>query len=76
MLLKFLAEFGDQFPIVGACAVSAPIDLEAASYRFLHPRNAVYHWNLLRGMRREALDDGGEVVARDTQTLYERRKPT
>ncbi|MGE4607144.1 MAG: alpha/beta fold hydrolase [Myxococcota bacterium] len=61
MLLKFLAEFGARFPIVGACAISAPIDLEAASYRFLHPRNAVYHWNLLRSMRRETLDDGGEV---------------
>ena len=32
MLLKFLAEFGGGFPIVAACAVSAPIDLSAASY--------------------------------------------
>lgn len=61
MLLKFLAEFGEQFPIVAAGAISAPIDLEAASYRFLHRRNRVYHWNLLRNMKREALEQGGEV---------------
>ncbi len=69
MLLKFLAEFGDRFPIVGACAISAPIDLEAASYRFLHPRNAVYHWNLLRNMRREALDEGGEVTDAEREAI-------
>jgi predicted alpha/beta-fold hydrolase len=69
MLLKFLAEFGDQFPIVGACAISAPIDLEAASYRFLHPRNALYHWNLLRNMKREAIDDGGQVTDAEREAI-------
>jgi predicted alpha/beta-fold hydrolase len=71
MLLKFLAEFGDQFPIVGACAISAPIDLEAASYRFLHPRNAVYHWNLLRSMKRESLDGGGEVSDAEREAIID-----
>ncbi len=69
MLLKFLAEFGDQFPIAGACAISAPIDLEAASYRFLHPRNVVYHWNLLRNMKREALDDGGQLTPAEREAI-------
>ncbi len=71
MLLKFLAEFGDRFPIVGACAISAPIDLAAASHRFLHPRNRVYHWNLLRNMKREALDDGGEVTAAERDAILD-----
>jgi len=69
MLLKFLAEFGDGFPIVGACAISAPIDLSAAAYRFLHPRNRGYHWNLLRNMKREALEDGGEVTAAEREAI-------
>lgn len=61
MLLKFLAEFGEDFPIVGACAISAPIDLAAASYRFLDRRNVGYHWHLLRNMKLEALASGGNV---------------
>ena len=69
MLLKFLAEFGDGFPIVGACAISAPIDLEAASHRFLHPRNVLYHWNLLRNMKREALEDGGELTGAERRAI-------
>jgi predicted alpha/beta-fold hydrolase len=69
MLLKFLAEFGDQFPIVGACAVSAPIDLAAASQRFLDPRNRFYHWHLLRNMKREALEDGGEVTDAEREAI-------
>jgi len=69
MLLKFLAEFGRKFPIIGGCAISAPIDLAAASHRFLHPRNIVYHWNLLRSMKREALDDGGEVTGAERDAI-------
>jgi predicted alpha/beta-fold hydrolase len=62
MLLKFLAEFADGFPIAAACAVSAPIDLAAACYRILEPRNRFYHWNLLRSMKREALEEGGHLT--------------
>jgi predicted alpha/beta-fold hydrolase len=71
MLLKFLAEFGDDFAIRGACAISAPIDLAAASQRFLHPRNRLYHWHLLRNMKREALDDGGELSAAERQAAID-----
>ena len=69
MLLKFLAEFGDRFPIVGACAVSAPIDLAAASHRFLHRRNLGYHWHLLRNMKREALEDGGDLSDAEREAI-------
>ena len=55
MLLKFLAEHASAFDVRAAVSVSAPIDLAASSQRFLHPRNHVYHWHLLRNMRREAL---------------------
>ena len=69
MLLKFLAEFGSRFAIRAACAISAPIDLAAASQRFLDARNRLYHWHLLRNMKREALDDGGELSAAERQSV-------
>ena len=52
MILKYAAEFGG---LRGAVSISAPIDLAAASRRFLDPRNRVYHAHLLKGMKREAL---------------------
>lgn len=55
MLLKFLAEYGAGLPIVAAVAVSAPIDLAAASRRILMRRNRVYHRHLLHYMKLEAL---------------------
>jgi len=55
MLLKFLAEHASTFDVRAAASVSAPIDLAASSQRFMDPRNRVYHWHVLRGMRREAL---------------------
>jgi predicted alpha/beta-fold hydrolase len=58
MLLKFLAEFGSEFPVRVAASVSAPIDLAAASQRFLAPRNRLYHLHLLRSMKTEALGAG------------------
>lgn len=62
LLLKFLAEHAAALPVLGAVSVSAPIDLAAASRRFLHPRNAVYQWHLLRGMKRESLGPGARVT--------------
>jgi len=61
MLLKFMAEHAPELPVRAAIAVSAPIDLSAASRRFLDPRNALYHWNLLRNMKRESLGSGAHV---------------
>jgi predicted alpha/beta-fold hydrolase len=60
VLLKFLAEYGAGLPIVAAASVSAPIDLSAASQRFLAPRNRVYHRHLLRSMKAECF--GGAAV--------------
>ncbi len=55
MLLKFLAEYGTEVPITAAATVSAPLDLAAAAHRIRMRRNRVYHWNLLRAMKAEAL---------------------
>jgi hypothetical protein len=55
LLLKFLAEHADAVPVHAAVSVSAPLDLAAAARRIVMRRNAVYHWNLLRAMKAEAL---------------------
>ena len=65
MLLKFMAEFGCDFPIVASASVSAPIDLAAASRRFLDARNWVYHQHLLRSMKHECF--GGPVAVSDEE---------
>jgi uncharacterized protein len=65
MLLKFMAEFAQGFPIVAAASVSAPIDLAAASRRFLARRNWVYHQHLLCNMKRECF--GGPVAVSNAE---------
>lgn len=55
LLLKCLAEHGEALPVRAAASVSAPLDLAAAARRILMRRNTVYHWNLLRAMKVEAL---------------------
>lgn len=69
MLLKFLAEYGADFPIVGAASVSAPIDLEAACRRILERRNRPYHTYLLGRMRTEALADGAQLDAGERRAV-------
>lgn len=73
MLLKFLAEHGDGFPIVGAASVSAPIDLAESSRNFLRPRNRIYHAWLLSSMRSEALAAGSGIDAAEARAVREVR---
>lgn len=63
MLLKFLAEHGEAFPVRAAVSVSAPIDLHASVRRIMSRRNFIYHRTLLSGMKREAL--AAEVLLAD-----------
>jgi predicted alpha/beta-fold hydrolase len=76
MLLKYLAEQDGAKPVVAAAAVSAPIDLKAASLRLMRPRNRLYHDWLLRRMQDEALageglNDGERRTAAAARTVYE-----
>ena len=66
MVLKYAAEFG---ALRGVVSVSAPIDLAAASYRFLDARNKLYHAHLLRGMKAEALGEGADVSDEERRLL-------
>lgn len=62
LLLKFLAEHAAELPLRAAAAVSAPIDLAAAARRIRMPRNRIYHWNLLKAMKAEALAPAAELA--------------
>lgn len=66
MVLKYAAEFGG---VRGAVAVSAPIDLEAASLRFLDARNRVYHGHLLGGMKQEMRSTPGGLASDEAEML-------
>ena len=66
MVLKYAAEFEG---LRGVVSVSAPIDLAAASYRFLDARNKIYHAHLLRGMKAEALGEGAAVTDEERRIL-------
>jgi predicted alpha/beta-fold hydrolase len=76
MLLKYLGEQGAAGPVRAAAAISAPIDLAAASRRIRAPRNRLYHGWLLRRMQEEALaGEGFSAAERDTvravRSVYE-----
>jgi predicted alpha/beta-fold hydrolase len=73
LLLKLLAEHGSELPIHAAAAVSAPIDLAAASQRFLSRRNRLYHTTLLRAMKRESVLPGAELTPREQTAIFEAR---
>ncbi len=76
MLLRFLAEEAEAFPVVGAVSVSAPIDLKATQLRLMQPRNWAYHRYLLNNMRREALSAprglsaGQEAAIRSADSVF------
>ncbi len=65
MMLKFLAEYGHDFPIHAAVSVSAPLDLKATQVRMMAPRNRLYQNYLLKRMKAETSD---EVLGRVSVT--------
>ena len=75
IMIKFLAEYGADFPVRAAASVSAPIDLAASSSSVMRRRNALYHRWLLGRMK---IDCGGSdltpvqraAMAR-SRTVYE-----
>lgn len=75
LLLKFLAEFGAEFPILGAASVSAPIDLKQAVTCIQRPRNRLYHDWLLKRLKAESLaddlDDGERRAVEAARSIYQ-----
>ncbi len=77
MLLKFLGEADPDPRVLCAASISAPIDLAAASRRFLDARNRVYHLKLLHSMKQESLGEGARLrdgeaeIIRRAQSILE-----
>lgn len=63
LVLKFMGEGWRDPPVLGAVAVSTPLDLAAASKRIQAPRNAIYHAYLLDALKREAAAPNASVSA-------------
>lgn len=67
VMIKFLAEYGQDLSIRAAASVSAPIDLAASARTVMRRRNTLYHHWLLKRMK---IDCGGsELTAAQRATL-------
>ena len=73
MLLKYLGEAGSGGAIRCAAAVSAPIDLAAASRRFHRRRNWVYTRWLLSRMKEETLAPGARLSGAERAAISSSR---
>lgn len=73
MLLKYLGEEGRAAPLHAAVAVSAPIELRAASLCLMAPRNRVYHGYLISRMRAEALAPSAALSAEERRAILTAR---
>lgn len=62
MALKFLAEYGNAFPVRWAASISAPIDLAGASRCFGSPRNRLYQRSILAALRQEGLREAAKLT--------------
>jgi predicted alpha/beta-fold hydrolase len=81
MLVKFMAEHAGGIsagiPVLGAVAVSAPLDLKASQERLMAPRNRLYHRYLIERMRADYLtgpagtDEAERVRVRSVATIYD-----
>ena len=70
-LINLLASH--DLPIRGAATVSAPIEPAQAAQRFMEPRNAPYHYWLLRQMKRESVAPGALVSERERAAIKSAR---
>jgi predicted alpha/beta-fold hydrolase len=64
VMIKFLAEFGSDFPIRAAASVSAPIDLALSCRSLMRRRNAPYHRWLLHRMKLDCQGSEMDAAAR------------
>ncbi|WP_282609078.1 YheT family hydrolase [Pelagibius sp. Alg239-R121] len=69
MMLKFLAEYGGDFPLQAAVSVSAPLDLKATQVRMMAPRNRLYQNYLLKRMKAETSVEVLEQIGMTREAL-------
>ncbi|MEA2779168.1 MAG: uncharacterized protein QOK29_712 [Rhodospirillaceae bacterium] len=75
LLLKYLGEAGRRAMVLGAVSISAPIDLSAARFGIMRPRNSFYHRYLLACLKEQvasrALDERERRELASIKTVYE-----
>ncbi len=69
IVLKYLAEAGEDAAVSCAAAVSAPIELSHASRRMMAPRNRLYHRWLLARMKEEAQGGAAAVSGAEKRAI-------
>ena len=69
ILLNTLAALRASHSLIGAATVSAPIQPMEACIRLMAPRNAIYHWFLLRRMKREALSPHARLSGQEQNAI-------
>ena len=62
LVLKFLGEGEHDLPLLGAVAISTPLDLARTCARMMEPRNLAYQRHMLRAMKAEALTESAALT--------------
>ena len=73
VLINLLAGNADELPICGAATVSAPIEPAQAAERLMAPHNALYHYWLLRAMKRESTAPGARLSEAERAAIIQAR---
>jgi uncharacterized protein len=71
MLLKFMSEYGSDFPIKAAVSVSAPIDLSACNRQMLKFRNTAYQCYVMKCLKEDALGESAELTENERRAILE-----
>ena len=73
LVLKFLGEGEHDLPVLGAAAVSTPLDLAATCARMMERRNLAYHRHMLRAMKAEALAETAALTNAERTAIADAR---
>jgi uncharacterized protein len=71
LVVKFMGEGRRSIPLLGAVAVSAPLDFAATCARMMTARNFAYQKYVLDALKREALAPGAALTAAERSVIAE-----
>ncbi|QGM47322.1 YheT family hydrolase [Methylocystis heyeri] len=73
LVVKFMGESRRNLPLLGAVAVSAPLDFAATCARMMTARNFAYQKYVLDALKREALAPGAALTSAEKSLVAEAR---
>jgi predicted alpha/beta-fold hydrolase len=73
LVVKFMGESYYDLPVLGAAAVSTPLDLAGTCARMMEPRNLAYHRHMLRAMKTEALAGDASLTSAERAAIASAR---